>query len=93
MTPYQVLRSATQNAGAYLHESVGTVTAGSRADLILLNANPLAHLNNVKSKAGVMVKGQWLPESDLQRELSDIRAAQNNFRKGDAALWIAQNVP
>jgi len=93
MTPYQVLRSATQNAGAYLHESVGTVTAGSRADLILLNANPLAHLNNVKSKAGVMVKGQWLPESDLQRELSDIRAAQNNFRKGDAAPWIAQNVP
>jgi len=93
MTPYQVLRSATQSAGAYLHESVGTVTAGSRADLILLNANPLANLNNVKSKAGVMVKGQWLPESDLQRELSDIRAAQNNFRKGDAAPWIAQNVP
>jgi hypothetical protein len=93
MTPYQVLRSATQNAGAYLHESVGTVTAGSRADLILLNANPLAHLNNVKTKAGVMVNGQWLPESDLQRELSDIRAAQNNFRKGDAAVWIAQSVP
>jgi len=93
MTPYQVLRSATQNAGAYLHQSVGTVTVGSRADLILLNANPLADLNNVKSQAGVMVKGQWLPKTDLQRELLDIHAAQNNFRKADAAPWIAQNVP
>ena len=88
-----MLRSATQNAGAYLHQSVGTVTVGSRADLILLNANPLADLNNVKSQAGVMVKGQWLPKTDLQRELLDIHAAQNNFRKADAAPWIAQNVP
>jgi imidazolonepropionase-like amidohydrolase len=91
MTPYQVLRSATQSAGEYLHESVGTVTAGSRADLILLNANPLAHLNNIKNRAGVMVKGQWLPESDIQHELSHIGALQNNFRKGDGASWVAQN--
>jgi imidazolonepropionase-like amidohydrolase len=91
VTPYQVLRSATQNAGVYLHQSVGTVSAGSRADLILLNANPLADLNNVKSQAGVMVNGQWLPESDIQQELSHIRALQNNFRNGDGVSWFVQN--
>jgi hypothetical protein len=38
-----------------------------------------------------MVKGQWLPESDIQNELSNIRALHNNFRKADGVSWVAQN--
>jgi imidazolonepropionase-like amidohydrolase len=43
MKPYDILRSGTYNVGLYLKEkdNFGTIEVGKRADLILLNANPL----------------------------------------------------
>lgn len=39
------------------------------ADLILLNANPLADVSNVKDRAGVFLRGRWFPEKTLQKML------------------------
>jgi imidazolonepropionase-like amidohydrolase len=74
MTPYQILRSGTWNVAEHfglLSES-GSVAAGKRADLILLNGNPLANVANVADRAGVVVYGRWLPESDIQARLRQI---------------------
>ncbi len=73
MTPYDVLRTGTAAAGEYLGprgEPFGTVAVGQRADLILLDADPLASLDHVARRAGVMVRGRWLPEAEIQTRLA-----------------------
>ena len=76
LTPYQILRAATYNVGRYFqrHDSFGVVGIGHRADLILLEGNPLDDLDHLKQKVGVMVRGRWLPVSELQAKLDEIAA-------------------
>jgi imidazolonepropionase-like amidohydrolase len=71
MTPYQVLESGTRTVAVHFGtlDSTGTVAAGKRADLLLLDANPLASVANVQRRTGVMLHGRWLPESEIQRGL------------------------
>jgi cytosine/adenosine deaminase-related metal-dependent hydrolase len=77
LTPFEVLVTGTRNPAAYfgVPEEFGTVQAGRRADLILLTANPLEDVANVKRRAGVMVRGRWLPESEIQARLEQIAQA------------------
>lgn len=77
MTPFEILRSGTANVGAYFqrYDTFGTVGVGRRADLILLNSNPLHDVANVADRAGVMVRGQWKSEAEIQERLDDIAAA------------------
>lgn len=76
MTPYQILHSATKAVGDYLsaRDAFGTVTPGSRADLMLVDANPLTDLTALARRSGVMVRGRWLPEAEIQRGLAEIAA-------------------
>ncbi len=75
MTPHQILASGTVNVGRYvrehlgLDERIGTVAPGHRADLLLLEANPLDDLGNLNLRAGVMVRGRWVPETEIQAGL------------------------
>jgi len=48
---------------------------GARADLILTTADPLEDVRNVNRRAGVMVRGRWLPEEDLQASLKRLAAS------------------
>ncbi len=73
LTPYQILRAGTRNVAAYFDalDEFGTIAVGRRADLILLEANPLDDVANLQRRAGVMVRGRWIPESEIQRRLAD----------------------
>ena len=77
MTPFQILLTATRNAGEYHKDKArfGTVTAGSRADLILVGGDPLKDLSNVARRTGVMVRGRWLAEEEIQKRLAGIAAS------------------
>ncbi len=74
LTPYQVLVSGTRNPALYFNEpdGGGTITPGQRADLILLEANPLVDVANVQRRVGVMLRGHWLAEKDIQAKLEKI---------------------
>lgn len=74
LTPYEVLKTGTQNAGIYFRneDNFGTIAVGKRADLILVDDNPLDDVANVARRSGVMVRGTWFPESDLQARLERI---------------------
>jgi imidazolonepropionase-like amidohydrolase len=77
LTPYQVLRSATKNVGEYFKakDTFGLVATGHRADLVLLEANPLADIGNVAKRTGVMLRGRWMPETEIQAGLVKITDA------------------
>ena len=77
MSPYEILESGTANVGMYFRgqDSFGTVAAGQRADLLLVNANPLDDLANLQNRAGVMVRGTWLPEEHIRERLEAIAAS------------------
>jgi imidazolonepropionase-like amidohydrolase len=74
MSPYEILKSGTVNVGEYFkkQDSFGTIEQGKRADLVLLNANPLEDIANVSKIDGVMVRGRWHSRADLDGRLSEI---------------------
>jgi len=80
LTPYQVLESGTKNVGLYVERDLkqdgkfGTVVVGNWADLVLLDANPLESLDNVGKRAGVMVRGRWVPKSEIDSGLAALAA-------------------
>jgi imidazolonepropionase-like amidohydrolase len=76
MTPYDILKSGTVNAGLYFakQDSFGTIETGKRADLVLLNANPLTDIQNIDKIEGVMVRGRWFSRKDLDDRLAGIAA-------------------
>ena len=72
MTPMQAIVAATANgAGAALRaEDLGTVERGKWADLVLLDADPLADIHNIEKIHAVIAQGRpvdmaVLPERPL----------------------------
>ena len=51
------------------------MAVGRQADLILLEANPLVDVANVSRRAGVMLRGRWLPAAEIDTRLGQIAAA------------------
>jgi amidohydrolase family protein len=73
-SPFQALESGTVNAARYFgtSSSVGTVATGMRADLLLLDANPLENIDNSKRISGVMLNGRWMSRQDLDKKLTEL---------------------
>ncbi len=75
LTPFQVLHAGTSAvADFYGADDFGTVAEGQRADLVLLNANPLDDIGNFADSAGVMVNGRWIPRHLIDARLAEIEA-------------------
>jgi hypothetical protein len=84
LTPYQALQTATVNVARYLRQAgeFGTVEAGKRADLVLLEGNPLVAIASTRRVTGVMVRGQWMPKAELNRMVNAVPASyQRDVRK------------
>jgi imidazolonepropionase-like amidohydrolase len=73
LTPYQALRTGTANVGVYFktESTTGTVAAGKRADLLLLDANPLQNIDNSWKIAGVMLNGRWMSKAEIDKRLAE----------------------
>ena len=76
LSPYEALRAATVSAAEYLgrERDIGTIAAGRKADLVLVDENPLADIANVRTIAGVMVNGRWIPKKEIDSMLEQIAA-------------------
>jgi imidazolonepropionase-like amidohydrolase len=74
LKPYAALEAATRNPAEFLRalDTIGTIERGKRADLLLLNANPLDDISNTEKRAGVMMRGKWMPEAELKKMLDEI---------------------
>lgn len=84
MSHYDILRSGTVLVGEYFadQDTFGLVKAGHRADLLLVEANPLDDLSVLYQPAGVMVRGQWLSRAELDEKLAEIEAARIAEQRG-----------
>lgn len=70
LSPWRALCTATTNAAAFLGESgEGIVRAGARADLVLLDADPLADISALRSVTGIALNGRWLPRSEIEQQI------------------------
>jgi imidazolonepropionase-like amidohydrolase len=70
LSPFDVLRAATLDPARFLGllDSLGTVAPGKLADLVLLDADPLADIANLRRIHAVMANGR-LFEADARRSL------------------------
>jgi imidazolonepropionase-like amidohydrolase len=77
MTPLEALRASAYNTPAWLGLSAqrGLITEGRVADLVLLNANPLADIRNTRDIAGVAAEGRWFGRGALDRMLQQVRTS------------------
>jgi imidazolonepropionase-like amidohydrolase len=81
MTPLGALQTATINPARYLgrESSLGSVEAGKAADLVLLDANPLTEIQNLRRIRAVVLGGRFLDRNELDRILAGVKlAAQSN---------------
>jgi len=74
LSTFATLESATKNTSMFFGtlDKVGTIEKGKRADLILLDANPLENITNTERRSGVMVKGKYFAQAELNRWLDEI---------------------
>jgi imidazolonepropionase-like amidohydrolase len=72
LQPFRILQAGTTAVAAHMNDTAnsGTVSVGKRADLLLLDANPLADVKHVARKSGVMVNGRWLAWPDIEKRLT-----------------------
>lgn len=70
-SPYEALRMGSVDAAAFLEmeDEFGRVAPGLRADLVLLDANPLEDVAHWARRAGVMVRGAWYDRAEIERRL------------------------
>ena len=76
VTNYQALVTATRNGAQIIakikHNTAdfGEIKAGYKADLVLLEANPLTNISNTRKRVGVMVDGHWFTQEQLDNMAS-----------------------
>lgn len=75
LTPLEALRSATLEPGKFLgaHESLGSISAGKIADIVLLDADPLKDIRNTQKINAVFFEGKYLSRAQLNAMLAGLR--------------------
>jgi imidazolonepropionase-like amidohydrolase len=71
LTPMAAIQTATRNAARAmgLEADSGTVQPGKRADLVLLDANPLENISNIRRVAKVVTDGRLYDSRKLARSV------------------------
>jgi len=77
MAPLAALQTATLNPARYfgLQQTAGSVASGRRADLVLLDGNPLTDIANVGRIRAVLVAGRLLDRKELDKVLAQVKIA------------------
>ena len=72
LSPLQALQAATINAAKYFgRESLqGTIEANKRADLVLLDSDPLLDIRNTRRIAAVVVRGRLISRTEIDQILA-----------------------
>jgi imidazolonepropionase-like amidohydrolase len=74
LTPKEALETATVNPALYFKalDKMGTIEAGKNADMVLLDANPLVNIHNTEKIRGVVMRGRYFPQAELDGMLDKV---------------------
>jgi len=74
LSNYAALETATRNPALFFGtlNKTGTIEKGKRADLVLLEANPLDDIANTQKRAGVMRNGKYYAQAEMEKWLDEI---------------------
>jgi amidohydrolase family protein len=87
MTPAQALNAATAAPSHQINNNAGVIEAGRRADLVLLNENPLVDIENTTSIDTVILNGRVLNRAQLDAMLEVVKTANTASRNFDLRLY------
>jgi imidazolonepropionase-like amidohydrolase len=79
LSPYEALSAATKNARLSVNrmgvdDVFGEVIVGQRADLLLLKSNPLENVGATRHRLGVMSRGRWYTQAELDDLVGEVIA-------------------
>lgn len=83
LTPLEALRAATLNPARVLGlaDSLGPIESGKLADLVLLEANPLADIHNTQRIRAVVADGRLYRRGDLDQLLAKVEVLNQRVEK------------
>jgi imidazolonepropionase-like amidohydrolase len=74
LTPIEALQTATQNPADFLgRKDLGAIAPGKRADLVLLEADPLLDIAHTQKIFAVILAGNFLSRAALDQMLANAR--------------------
>ncbi len=75
MTPMQAIQSATIVSARVmkLDQDSGTIEAGKRADLVLIDGNPLANISDIRKVSAVITEGRMYDSKRLAKSVGFTR--------------------
>ncbi|GAA0732637.1 amidohydrolase family protein [Aquimarina litoralis] len=81
MTNSQILHAATVTPAQWMQSNGGKINVGYRADLVLLEKNPLEEIKNTRTINAVIANGKLIDRTELNKMLLSIKNANNRSRK------------
>lgn len=80
-TPLEALQAATIEPARFLHatDTLGTLEVGKVADLVVLDADPLADIRNTQHIRAVVIRGQLVDSAARHQLLDGARQAARTF--------------
>jgi hypothetical protein len=95
LLPADALRSATIDAARFSGQDrdYGSIEVGKVADMILLDANPLADIRSTGKIAGLFFNGQYLDRAALDELLAFAEDQAGSLRTNLQLLWGALRSP
>ncbi|HEY9031310.1 MAG TPA: amidohydrolase family protein [Kangiella sp.] len=81
MSSAQTLATATKNPAELMNSNAGIIEAGRRADLVILNKNPLIDIENTRTIDTVILNGRVFDRGQLDAMLEAVKKANANSRK------------
>lgn len=88
MSNSQVLKSATNIPAERLRSNSGNILQGKKANLVLLDENPLENIANTRKINTVFLNGKTLDRTLLDKILETVKKANNSSRKVDIKEFL-----
>ncbi len=81
LSPFEALKAATLHGALLIGDfDLGIIRPGAKADLVLLNANPLDKIENTRKIEGVFRDGTWLDHEHLTKMATNIKQRAATFQ-------------
>lgn len=88
MSPQRILESATIIPAEWMEKNTGKMEIGRKANLVLLDKNPLENISNTRAINSVILNGRVLDREILDQMLEAVKEANNRSRTKNISEFL-----